>query len=445
MKVYYKSDDNNSFVVYDSKKGEYKEVQRRPRIGYEMLKSFGCDATEEGLKDYCVRLKEASDELETYLKSRRDLKDCVKEKNENGFVSLKFVHPNGNNSSLMRRLFSYLCSVNSEDYEHISYEEHTILSRLHGGGLIAGVPYEGIGYGYDINEFYGGLLGQSKRQHKFKFPVRKGTIRTLESMPTDNKKIPYGAYHVCIESTHPKIKFILGLKKGNQAVKQWFSHFEVHYVNYLIKAHPELNLSMKIRLDGKPNALTYDESDLVESTSIFEDYFNVVNGAKYRLKGNPLSKLLMNSIYGYQKIKYNPIKIKESKFDKYSDTERNKYIVDFSKQYINKKGENVYYMIRRDRIYEYPLARLSFFLPCKGRVYMGKKIFKILDDVVRVHTDGFITSKKHDELISKRNFFTSKEDKYYGKEMKIKHALNIQVKTKNGKFNKYTETQELLI
>lgn len=436
MKVYYKYDDNNSYVVYDRETQKIECIKKRPTIGYEMLNGFGCEATHEGLKKYYTALEEKSNELEEYL--RND--DYMKTKNGHSLdMDLSFFHSNGNNTSLMRRLFFLKRADDKEtrkDYEHVSFEEYRILNELHGSGLMAGQKYEGKCYGYDVNSFYGRLMGHVKGQHKFKFPVKKGTITTLKELPS-NKELMYGAYRVKITSTNPRTKFYIGIKK--KCKYQWFSHYDIKLARYIKEKSPELDIDIDLVVDNKPNALMYKESDLIMATDIFKHYFNLLIYAKDRLMNNPLPKLLLNSIYGCQKIKYNPMKITSKKYEKYSDDEKNKYIMDYSKEYINDKGEIVHYLLRRDRIFKYKIARVGYFLPCKGRNYIANKIYKLGDDVIRVHTDGFITKTPH-----KFQYPITPEDKYYDKYIKMKNVVNIKVKCSDGKYRNCKDIKELL-
>ena len=437
MIVFYAYDDNKTFHCYDGEKDYFNK--RRPTKGYEMLKGFNCTASKEGLIEYFDKLQIASNELKDYCED--ELKDHCKRLLESEPNAFSFITPDGNNMSLMCRMFSILRRDKEElrkEYEHVTESEHDILSKMHGSGLMYGEKYKGKSYGYDVSAFYGGIMGDNNRLHKFSFPVKRGEIITIDELPKKVGLIKYGTYHVKITSDDKKLRFLIGYSKHD-----WYDHYTLKRVMML---QYKFGYDIKITLiqDGKPNALVYDKSKLTLATDIFWKYFSVLKDAKDKLKDNPLPKLLINTLYGFQKIKYNPMHITRSKWMKMDEKKKLAYKIDIKRGYQNKEGEDVYYALKRDRMYKYQLARMSFFLPCRGREYMSHAIQPIINDIVRVHTDGIITKTNCDDILKGKVKIWEKEDKYYGKKLIIKNATKIKIKH-DGKYITTVEYRESLI
>jgi len=400
MIVYYKNDIFNNFFSYDGVK--VRKTQKRPK-GYEMLKTFGLEANEQGLIEYFEKVKEYSIELETYLMSLGRFEN----------LDLSFFKEDGDNSSLMNTLL--YCTRKDrkylKDYEHVSYDEWVFMDNSYGTGLIAGTPYEGKVYAYDQKKFYSMTYGCRKR--KFKFPVKKGRFEILEKEPDTFK---FGYYHIKVISKDPRARFLIGFSRKN-----YYDHFTLNKLKFF---RDKLGISLNWELihDGKPNALIYDDDTLMDSHIIFGWYQDILMKANEKMPKNPLVKFMLNNMFGCQLLKYQPKYRKSSSIKKKSEEEQEKIIPILKKSYTNKEGERVYYTVHKDRIFLYTTARMGYFLPASCRAKMSNLISPILNDVVRIYIDGFICKVNHDEKITK---FICKDNKYHEKTLNIINSQKI--------------------
>lgn len=422
MNIYYKNKKDSCFYLYD---GVKVKTQKNIPEGYEMIKTFGIEGNEEGLIEYYEKIIEYSKELNDYLTEYVNNKGQKQFKNMN----MEFFKEGGDNSSLMYIILSNtrkdkpLKDKKTKDkktkdektletYEHVSYEEYKFLDGVYGTGLIAGIPYEGTAYAYDQKKFYSKTYGCGIRN--FKFPIKRGRLETLEEL--DLKNIKYGVYRVRIISNDPRAKFLIGFSKKN-----YYDHYTLKKLNFF-KNKVGISISWNLITDGKPNALIYDDNTLIDSERIFGYYQFILNEASELYPKNPLIKFMLNKMYGLQLIKNAPIKRKLSSINKLSEEEKSKIIPILSKSYKNEKGEKIYQTVSKDRIFLYTTARMGYFLPATCRAKMSGLISPIINDVVRIYIDGFITKTNNDGLTTK---FICKDKKYHLKHVEIKNAQTV--------------------
>ena len=408
MIVYYKDSVLRTYFSYDG--GKVKKSYKKPN-GYEMLKSFGIDADENGLIDYYEKIQEYSNELEKYLSNIPNTRNPKRMLFKG--LDLRFFKKDGCNNSLMNTLLSNTRKDKKKlkSYEHMTYEEYKFMDNSYDSGLIAGTPYKGKVYAYDQKKFYSMTYGCRKRN--FKFPVKRGRFEILKETPD---KFEYGYYHIKVISSDPRAKFLIGFSKKN-----YYDHFTLNKLKFF-RDWVGLNLKWEIIQDGKPNALIYDNDTLIDSHIIFGWYQDILMKANDKLPKNPLIKFMLNNMFGYQKIKHRPIYRKLSSIQSKTEEEQKNILPILSKSYVNKKGERVYYTVKRERIFLYTTARMGYFLPATCRAKMSNLIAPILDDVVRIYIDGFICKKNHDEVITK---FICQDHKYYNKTIDIKSSQTI--------------------
>ena len=81
-----------------------------------------------------------------------------------------------------------------------------------------------------------------------------------------------------------------------------------------------------------------------------------------------------------------------------------------------KNCDEVLQLIHNKNPYYLSLARLKSFLLARGRYLTAKIALLYLDDVVRIHTDGIVFNKPHDDVMTKYKTFPTlcKEDKTTG-------------------------------
>jgi hypothetical protein len=110
---------------------------------------------------------------------------------------------------------------------------------------------------------------------------------------------------------------------------------------------------------------------------------------------NKLAKYLASSLHGHL-VKFKRARfVSEEESDETDMTEpKDKRNSEFKIiKYVNRK----YTLIKTDNPYERELARLKPFLVSYGREFMGRLLIsrKVVDKVVRIHTDGFSLTEAH--------------------------------------------------
>jgi len=243
----------------------------------------------------------------------------------------------------------------------IGHEEQFWLDRTTMGGLIWADNSTELTTSkcYDVNFQYPNVMS------KYSFPMRQGKFKRLTEF--DENFIGYGIYRCIIKNTNYKL----------------FRTNNINYYTHIdIRRAFQLGFDIELIQDDEPNALLYTGAGCKAHGSVlFKEYFNKI----YELKQQrvPHAKKLLNILWGMLCSK--ALKIKRT-FDGEINCNFNwiKRIIPL--------GKNEYKIeyFENNRIFEYNYARLGCFLTAISRNEISKVIEPIVQDVHRVHTDGFI-------------------------------------------------------
>jgi hypothetical protein len=179
---------------------------------------------------------------------------------------------------------------------------------------------------------------------------------------------------------------------------------------------------MELVVDGNYNATIYSEDKLVKSKDVFGKWFNDLSELKQKYPKNKLVKRLMSSLWG-SLTAFNRKFYEDDFFDldvsEITDNDETEYKLIDEKHYKDNSKEfgvrTVYCVIPSNQPYKNNLARLKPFLVSYCRSYVARRIIKenLLDNVIRIHTDGIMLNKPHD--FTHLKYYPKPEDKTTGK------------------------------
>jgi len=306
---------------------------------------------------HLIKVSPSLDLKEEYNKIFNDYTEIKKK--SNGFIDL-FKLGKYKNASL----YAFHCMNFIKQSEPIELNEAQWIDKCFQGGLIYAENDKTINnaISYDINSQYPYIL----QLQKISFPLTKPKFIELDELPKDYFK--YGIYRCQIEN--PKKENIYKIFRFNK---------ENYYTHYDLQRARELNL--KINLLKGTNFLHYEQR--VSGHQIFKpfiDYF--YNLKKQGVKG---AKQIMNSLWGalcehnykIQKTGEKPLII---------DGELSS-IIPFKDGYLIESYDY-------DNYYKTNYARFGPFITAYARCYLGRIIEPFIDNVYRIHTDGFIVDKE---------------------------------------------------
>ena len=258
-----------------------------------------------------------------------------------------------------------------EEHEAIWIKECTM-----GALFYADKEYRGYGKKIDIKSQYPYLLKQSTN----KFPIKKGEFLHLDELP---EILQYGIYHCRIVGDDIDGNKLFRFNKNNR------------YTAIDIRRARELNLTIELIQDGEANCLYYSRDKLITGIELFGPYIDLLYPMKK--KGIKTAKLLLNILWGALCQK-NIIQRCVSNKPKVSSA-NNDYVIE-SDSIISNLAPSLYdedttviQTFKHSHLYVTDYARICPFLLSMLRNMTSKIVEKYNDNVVWVHTDGFILNK----------------------------------------------------
>jgi len=254
-------------------------------------------------------------------------------------------------------------------------ESEWITNATNGALIFVSDKYKGPAYQYDVISHYPSLMS-----HKLMFfPIKCGTFHNIT---TDEfkalKTINYGIYRCTVEYK-----------------KSVFKHFRYNKLNYYthidLTVAKELQLNIEMAIDNQPNQLKYARSDMVTGSQLFKPYFDYL--FQFKNQGIKTAKSLINVLWGAL--------CQKNLFKKYQH-EDDEEIFDIKTQssiYSICPKNNKQYLVeyvKNNNVYETNFARILPFVLARGRQIIRKHMKNHMNDVLRCHTDGWITKTKQD-------------------------------------------------
>ena len=389
-KIYYKT-FTGFFRVYDGVSLSTENFMPIKCNAFYLPKKYTAD--DASLIQYYSDIKIASEEL----KASYELKgfDYLKEtpfKSGDGF----FYHTHQSN---IVRLFKKKASKNLDwqKWKPIDIIEAKWFKMSSNGALQYCKPGTYQAYGYDFNMYYPRLLGD-KRFSQLQIPTTGGK----EYILTDLTSIQYGFYRVNLTCNDPNISTIFSFSKDNV-----YTHYSLNFAYELIRNH-NFKIDIELIQDGEPNAYLYKDEDLISSNLLFNDWFGCILNLKKKYPKNVLIKMLSSSIWGHLSQK-NTKTVDGDKIDDYDvdigDDADYKVLDHIYKE----DGSDYWKLLNTKEPYKLPL-RIKPFLASYGRNKTARVALRMIDNVVRIHTDGIVFDKEY--IVKSENLLT--DDKYTG-------------------------------
>lgn len=282
-------------------------------------------------------------------------------------------------NTILRAFYQYNISLNSQP---LTQEESQSIKNSSSGSIIwcinqfedMEIKYQGPSSHYDMKRYFSSIL----LDQNLMIPFRQGTYYTITKeefkKKFKDKMEYYGIYKCQITSNDPWIKLN----------KTEYTHL---FIDYLMNISNE-EYYYKIELiECENNFLRYDISTLIKSHKLFE---GILNQFIYIENEYKEAKILRNMLWGglcqrYEKTVAVKFDEKYTIFDGYEIT---KYSLNSKKQ-IELKTQNR----KMESTYKTDYARLKPFLLSESTIRMHKILRKIRSKVVRIQTDGFITTE----------------------------------------------------
>lgn len=279
------------------------------------------------------------------------------------------MYKTGSIATTALNLFFDMTSVDVED---ISSTEAEWLNNCNHGALIYQHDYKGELHSYDINSMYLSIM-QNKY---FKIPIKQGTFSKItEEEFNDMKFFKFGIYRVHIEYDD-KYRKLFRFNKND------------YYTSNDLTQAKTYGLKMNIE-DCSLNFLAYGEGTFKTGSQLFKDYVEYMYALR-KTHNDKVYKLISNALWGAL-VQSNIITLTYKLTDDFDfDFNDTATIID---QSMNGDTVKIKY-VKHDKYFKYPFARLKPFILAFGRQMLGRIIEPHVDDIVRIHTDGFSCSKE---------------------------------------------------
>ena len=230
-------------------------------------------------------------------------------------------------------------------------------------GLMYSECVEGEMNVYDVNSFYTYLLSDSKKT----YPMRKPVFETIEEI---GDYVVFGIYRVRITNVDQRL---FQINRNN------------HYTHIEVARARELGATVELIKDGEANLMRYLKGR-ANGHLLFKPYFDKIFKYKDEInkatgKTNPLIKKILNVLWGALCQRDN-IRITDCIGVEFKSDEEIIIYTDYD-------GTDYYKVIKP---FKRPHARIGAFLTAYGRTHVSKIVEPVVDEVYRIHTDGFYTT-----------------------------------------------------
>jgi len=249
-------------------------------------------------------------------------------------------------------------------------EAEALIDATH-GGLIYHEKYEGKAYEADVNSMYPHYMSSKS----FIFPVRRGEMKYLTAEQfKELKYYSYGLYRVKITGESKRFLF---------SARPWHTHYD-------LQSAKAQKLNIELIVDDKPNFLSYEGYDKrISGFTAFDKYvkymYNTVRQNTETKEGDRYAKFCLSQLWGSLSAKNRrKLWVGDEKVV-IDETDDIQYVRPISNGTIEVK------VLPKESAYMTNFARIAPFLTsyCRWKIAM---ILEPLDkDIVRIHTDGFIT------------------------------------------------------
>lgn len=254
--------------------------------------------------------------------------------------------------------------------EEIRQDEALWVMHASSGALIWAEEYTGPGYKYDRVSHYPSIMSAQN----FVVPMRRGDFCKLTAEEFSEMKFYTPGIYRCI------------VKGQNKA---WRKNKMNYYTHYDLTTAKELGFSIKLIEDDQPNALIYGKTKRVNAHRIFKEYIDML--FQLKKEGVPGAKEILNTLWGCLCQK-NVVPLT------YTEDSNDKLVIKDDRTLLSiqptQEGKHLIKVVNNNAFFNSNYGRMMPFLLAKGRRDIFKVMQPHLDLVKRIHTDGFITTKK---------------------------------------------------
>ena len=367
----YRKLNKDEFEVYDG-----ITVSKITKDNYKILKNrpYGTDyilvACEEQLKYedsddyYKPTLKQSYD---YFIKMADELKEATKDFKKELQINLYIT---GEYTTTASKLFEvFVKHIIPDDIDTI--EAQWIEDASFGAVLYSEDGYIGPAFNYDVNSHYPSIMSSVH----FQIPIRKPEYKMLTELP---EVLACGIYK-CVISHEPGVFFRYNAKNT--------------YTNIDINSAKKKGLKVELIQNGFNNACVYVGKNVkMTGSQLFKDFVEQLYALKLaKVKG---SKRILTCLWGYLSMMSTmKVVINESDEEGYELYEGNKI-----KHIIPVDDEHDTIIHTKRKAFRFPYARMKPFMLAKGREKILNICDKYMDDIVRIHTDGFYVKRKIDDI-----------------------------------------------
>jgi len=240
--------------------------------------------------------------------------------------------------------------------------------------------YKGPGHEYDFASKYPSIYVH----HDFMFPIKTGEFIFISKEEFNNMKFfKYGIYRAIVTGYNPKL---FQLNKNN-----YYTHYDLNFAK-------KFGYEIDLIFDDQPNFLHYSPDKLIKGRKVFDTIVNEL--FKYKKKHTVIKKLL-NSLWGV---------LCEKNKDKYFVSENKDCNIRYGmkiKSILRIKNYDLVKCLNKINVFKTNWARIGPFITGFCRREMANILKPIENKVIRVHTDGFLTTEpiKFEEKDSRKTGF----------------------------------------
>lgn len=400
--TYYYNKETDDYIFYDGI-NEYRETV----YTYRKLKELSSPNVLIGVSN--------KDDLKNEYDIFKDQADKLKEQTD-GLINM---YKTGTIKATALKLFEHF-TKSIEVADKIQGVEGEFILDTYRGGLMFAKPYKGKAYKYDITSMYPSIMSS-----KMTFPYKQGEFKILTKsemgkwLDKDKQQyFRYGIYRAIITGDIQKAIF-----RQNELN---------HYTHLDLEVALKEGYNIELIEDGSCNFLYYPPATRISGTQLFKDYVDLLYPIKQEYKDIHYAKPLLNILWGAlsEKRIYNELRKRVGNND-VLDLDVNENIT--NTVHLD-NGDKIYETEKSDDLFVSGFARIMPFITAKGRQMMANLIAENIDvdSVVRIHTDGIITSGPL------KNKVPNKKDAYLGQigvEGYCDDCEVVNMASPKGKFN----------
>ena len=316
--------------------------------------------------------KQCFDEFVEKANTFRKLSLGLGEKGE----ALINLYKTGSSTQTAKLIFFDYCNRENIKPDPITQQESIFIKNASIGALIySNNEYEGSAYEYDVNSMYPSVM----RDDKFKIPIKEGEIKTLSKKEFEKMKktfFCYGIYKCKITNSDETKKKLFRFNPDN------------YYTTQDLRNAKMLDFQIDI-IEEDHNFLYYSKDKLINGKALFSYFVDTLYTLKQKDKR---FKEILNCLWGLLcKNKKTTLRLD---MDKECNIDLNTDEIEILSQCIKGNFVIIEYEYINKSSFVCDFARMKPFLLSTARLKLSEIIYKHVDNIHKIHTDGFLSDTK---------------------------------------------------